>query len=857
MRRELIYTRIFHTSAALSLAFGLCPIHLKAAPQHVQVTQRIAQGLLLTKVNPVYPPLARQARIEGTVVLRAVISKEGSIEQLTLVSGHPILVQAAIDAVKQWKYKPYLLNSEPVELDTEIQVNFTLSSSEPPASANATPDAQVRNLLNDASETHTRSDYKTAANLARHVTTISSRSFAAWNLLGISLLELHELDAAATALETEVRLDAASSFGYNNLGRVYWQQRKYDEAIAQFQKQILLNPQDHYAHANLGLLLRDEKKCGTAVPELEKAIVITPNNASVMVALGECEIDLGETTKGLSEMEQATSESSSAGIWNSAAYKLARRKLELDRAQKWAESAVAIESAQLHNISLDHLSTAQLLRVGAIASYWDTLGWILFLRANTDQAASYIQASWSLRPLPIIGYHLGQIYEAQGKHDDATRAYAMAIVAADSPLILPLSLEESDAVADAGQELNKATPDEKALKKLVEQAHADLVAIRQVSIPNGTKVTGSADFTLTVVAPAKPSQVRQISGDSSFGNFSADIQSAILPMLIPSGSSVEIPRRGTLTCTSNESQCRFFLLSSQDAVDLSRKETSAQPNSLVNDFAKYAGSMTVGSAVQQAAQAAAASRAAGAVGQELDFGQPGRLEILSDTQGVDFGPYLQNVLQRVKENWYKLIPESAVMKKGKLAIEFAITKDGQVTGMKLVGSSGDVALDRPAWGSITNSNPFAALPSEFKGSYLALRFHFYYNPEKSDAAPDAQMSGVAGPSSKPEENGGPGEKPLYHRGEGASDPRLISQVDPEYTEKARKAGFQGLCVLGIVVEPDGKPSNIQVISKLGMGLDEKAIEAVKQWRFQPSMKDGHPVRYGPVEVDVDFHLYHK
>jgi TonB family protein len=96
---------------------------------------------------------------------------------------------------------------------------------------------------------------------------------------------------------------------------------------------------------------------------------------------------------------------------------------------------------------------------------------------------------------------------------------------------------------------------------------------------------------------------------------------------------------------------------------------------------------------------------------------------------------------------------------------------------------------------------------------------------------------------------------LFHRGEGASDPAIISQVDPEFSEEARKAKFQGLCVLSIIVEPDGTPSNIRVSSSLGMGLDEKAIEAVKKWKFRPSMKDGRPVRYGPVEVDVDFHLY--
>ena len=157
-----------------------------------------------------------------------------------------------------------------------------------------------------------------------------------------------------------------------------------------------------------------------------------------------------------------------------------------------------------------------------------------------------------------------------------------------------------------------------------------------------------------------------------------------------------------------------------------------------NNFSKYATGMSAGSAIQQATQAAAASRGGG--GQEGDFGlnrgahgrQLGNLEILSDTQGVDFGPYLQRILQDVKDNWYRLIPESAEMKKGKLAIEFAITKDGKIADMQLRATSGDIALDRAAWGGITASNPFPPLPSEFNGPYLALRFRFYYNPDKAD-----------------------------------------------------------------------------------------------------------------------------
>ena len=100
-----------------------------ATPQRVRVSQGVSQGLLVRQVKPVYPALARQARIQGTVVLQAQISKTGDIENLQLVSGHPMLAPAAIEAVKQWKYKPYLLNGEPVEVETTVQVNFSLAGS--------------------------------------------------------------------------------------------------------------------------------------------------------------------------------------------------------------------------------------------------------------------------------------------------------------------------------------------------------------------------------------------------------------------------------------------------------------------------------------------------------------------------------------------------------------------------------------------------------------------------------------------------------------------------------------------------------------------------------------------------------
>lgn len=99
-----------------------------ATPTRIRVSSGVTQGLLVRKVEPTYPQMAKIARVQGAVLLAALIGKDGTIQNLHVVStASPLLNQAALDAVKQWKYKPYILNGEPVEVDTNITVNFTLS----------------------------------------------------------------------------------------------------------------------------------------------------------------------------------------------------------------------------------------------------------------------------------------------------------------------------------------------------------------------------------------------------------------------------------------------------------------------------------------------------------------------------------------------------------------------------------------------------------------------------------------------------------------------------------------------------------------------------------------------------------
>lgn len=129
-----------------------------------------------------------------------------------------------------------------------------------------------------------------------------------------------------------------------------------------------------------------------------------------------------------------------------------------------------------------------------------------------------------------------------------------------------------------------------------------------------------------------------------------------------------------------------------------------------------------------------------AAAKKPDDTMKGTVEVVSDTKGVDFGPYLKDAVKQIKKHWSDLIPDVArppVRKTGTVIIQFAIMKSGAIQGLLLQQPSGDTALDRAAWNGITKSTPLAPLPSNFSGAYLSLRMKFVYNPKPDSAqAPD-------------------------------------------------------------------------------------------------------------------------
>ena len=118
--------QLFAAGSALMIFVALA-VSQDAPQAPIQVPPNSSPALLVRKVAPVYPPLARQARIQGTVVLSIVISKDGEVRDTKLVSGHPMLSPAAIEAVKQWRYKPYISDDKPVEVETIVRVGFRMA----------------------------------------------------------------------------------------------------------------------------------------------------------------------------------------------------------------------------------------------------------------------------------------------------------------------------------------------------------------------------------------------------------------------------------------------------------------------------------------------------------------------------------------------------------------------------------------------------------------------------------------------------------------------------------------------------------------------------------------------------------
>lgn len=185
---------------------------------------------------------------------------------------------------------------------------------------------------------------------------------------------------------------------------------------------------------------------------------------------------------------------------------------------------------------------------------------------------------------------------------------------------------------------------------------------------------------------------------------------------------------------------------------------------------------------------------------------------------------------------------------GQVALDLTVNADGTVGDIAII--SGDLTLAEEAVDAVRGWN-FDPYTQDGKPVRVVQSVIFNFDPEKREA--EAQPFPPATPPMRPGQTRSAGEG-LYRVGHGVSAPRTTYAPNPPYTDKARKAKYQGVCLLSLIVDTEGTVRDIKIMRALGEGLDINAIDTVKQWRFDPAMRDGEPVAVS-IDVEVSFHLY--
>ncbi|HXZ79213.1 MAG TPA: DUF3857 domain-containing protein [Terriglobales bacterium] len=369
----------------------------------------------------------------------------------------------------------------------------------------------------------------------KRATELEPKNKNAWIGLGTAYLSERKTADAIVAYRKVLEMNPYEARVNNGIAAAYAADHRWDESAAAFRKELEINPLDSAAHTGLAQVLLEQRKFSEALPELEKAASLEPRNAGTLTQLGRTYLEVGQQEKGLEALNKAVEIAPNSSTFNNVAYELARHKIELDRAQQYAESAVSEVAAQLRNVDVSRLRLEDYFYSGAIGSFWDTLGWVHFQRGNLEQAEKYITAAWLLTAHGESAYHLGRIYEAAGRKDDAIRLYASALAAKNS-------------YPEAREVLTALLKNPKKVDEAIHNAAQNGLGIPAPRFDSTANGNAQADFAFVFENGPKIDGIKFLSGDEKLRSFASKLDSGKYPVAFPDGTPTKLVRRGTLSC---------------------------------------------------------------------------------------------------------------------------------------------------------------------------------------------------------------------------------------------------------------------------------------------------------------------
>jgi tetratricopeptide (TPR) repeat protein len=401
---------------------------------------------------------------------------------------------------------------------------------------------------NDARNAFSQNDLDDGLASLRSAVEKDPKFARAWLLIGTILAAKRNTDGAIDAFRNALSADGSQAVSYKFLGLALMANRNFEEANSVWQRLVKIAPQDPDALANLGSSQNALKHYSEAASTFESAVKLSPSKVSLRLMLGDAYLHAGDADKARAAFQEAIKLDSSSTILNDIAYELAEKNVDLDIAKGYSEKAILEEEQSSAQLQVDGIKPADVERTVKLAMFWDTLGWIYFRMNDFEHAEKYLKTAWAISQDPIIGEHLGRVYEQHHRKQLAIHTYQLALGA--------VSFGGDNAFIKSDIKRLGGTPDTYA-------GSSDLSQMRTVHLPRIVSGQAQAEF-FVVFGAAGKTEAKFISGAESLKAASKTIASAKFNITLPDEKPARLVVRAMVGCYAY-SGCSIVMMTTSQA----------------------------------------------------------------------------------------------------------------------------------------------------------------------------------------------------------------------------------------------------------------------------------------------------
>jgi tetratricopeptide (TPR) repeat protein len=416
--------------------------------------------------------------------------------------------------------------------------------------------AEANQFYKDAQDQYRRNDRQAEVASLRRAVEIDPKWVRAWLWLGEIYKATRQNDLALESYRKAVEDDPDQAVSYKALGFMLSSLGKTEEALPIWQQLIKVAPEKVDGYANLGIGLLYLKRYREAVSSLESAVKLSADWAPLELSLGDAYLNTGDLDKSRLAFETAIKLDSNPVILNDISYSLADRNTDLEKAKEYAEKAVRAEEEASEIVQLSGVQASDLDHTSRLATFWDTLGWVYSRLNNLVSAEAYIKAAWTLKQSPVIGQHLGHIYEQQGKKVAALHAYQLAYTASPSRVVSyqpPRTAAFTKDASDLEKDIRRLGGKLESMDLMGELNHA-----RTFKMPRIVGGMASAEF-FVLIGRGDKVEAKFISGSDSLKGAQKILESTNFNLKFPDDYPTRIVRRGIVACYQYTG-CSFVLI---------------------------------------------------------------------------------------------------------------------------------------------------------------------------------------------------------------------------------------------------------------------------------------------------------